>query len=219
MNRNIKAIISDWDDTKVATFSSVFDFYKSFSASENLEAPTMNTIRLYWGKTMSQLLQGLWPTLELPVLEEKFWGYVKKVDFAIKPFPYTERTIRRLKKNGYILGVISTGPKKGMHDTLRKYFQLPEDTYTFFFSGDDTPFHKPDPRVFDKALEILQQMKIVKEDVLYVGDSLIDYAAAKNRGILFYAVTSGFTTKEQFIQNGLEEKYILNNFGELPDRV
>ncbi len=53
------------------------------------------------------------------------------------------------------------------------------------------------------------------EDILYVGDSLIDYFAERDRGIDFIAITTGIHTKDDFLREGLEEDSILNEFSAL----
>lgn len=79
-------------------------------------------------------------------------------------------------------------------------------------TGDDTEYHKPDPRVFDSIFTELANMNIYENHSIYVGDSLSDYESAKNRGVEFYAVTTGFTSSEQFLMAGLNEEYVLPSF-------
>ncbi len=214
--KHIKAIICDWDDTKVASLQSCLNLYKSFSTAYKLDNPSLKTVASQWGKPLKTFLPGLWPGIPEEKLTKSFLQHAQEIDFCLQPFPFTKITISSLKKAGYKLGVISSGPRKGMENTIRRYLHLPDDTYTFFFSGEDFPFHKPDPRVFDAGLELLLQLGISSQEVIYVGDNVVDYQAAAAKGISFIAVTTGFTTKEQFINLGLNAKNILHNFGELP---
>jgi phosphoglycolate phosphatase-like HAD superfamily hydrolase len=67
---------------------------------------------------------------------------------------------------------------------------------------DDEPTHKPDPKVFEKALGILAAKKIGKDETVYVGDALMDYYAARDAGIGFIGVSTGLVSKEQLEHEG-----------------
>ncbi len=58
--------------------------------------------------------------------------------------------------------------------------------------GEDVTCEKPDPEGLLKAVETLGRDK---QDVLYVGDSLVDAKTAQSAGVDFAAVLTG-TTKD-----------------------
>ncbi len=45
---------------------------------------------------------------------------------------------------------------------------------------------------------MFKDMKLKKEEVLYIGDSLVDANTAQNAGVDFAAVTTGATLAEEF---------------------
>ena len=47
----------------------------------------------------------------------------------------------------------------------------------------ESEHHKPDPRVFDALIQVLQGSSIDKNEILYVGDSLSDLYAARDAGL------------------------------------
>jgi phosphoglycolate phosphatase len=81
-------------------------------------------------------------------------------------------------------------------DLLRLGF--PIDEFFLLQGSDDEPAHKPDPRVFDRALELLKSKNISRTQVMYVGDALMDYYAARDAGIGFMGIATGFVSQEQF---------------------
>ena len=59
---------------------------------------------------------------------------------------------------------------------------------------------KPDP---EGLLWTVKHLHVEKEEVLYVGDSLVDAKTAENADIAFAAVLTGTTTKEEFHKHDL----------------
>ena len=58
---------------------------------------------------------------------------------------------------------------------------------------------KPAP---DAAIEAMRLLQAEKDSALYVGDSEVDIATAKNAGIDCLSVSWGFRTKEHLVNNG-----------------
>ncbi|WP_414479912.1 HAD family hydrolase, partial [Pseudomonas aeruginosa] len=70
-------------------------------------------------------------------------------------------------------------------------------------TADDTPFHKPDPRVFEPALTWLETQDVRPEEVYYIGDGLHDMKAALGAGFNFLGVETGLVTAEQFAEHNV----------------
>jgi phosphoglycolate phosphatase-like HAD superfamily hydrolase len=68
-------------------------------------------------------------------------------------------------------------------------------------TSSDTLVHKPDPKVFEPILHALARDGITT-DILYVGDALMDYYAARDAGLSFIGVTTGSTDERQFRDAG-----------------
>ena len=214
--RDTKAVLADWDDTKVSTFHSVAELYTGFARSEQLQIPTVEDIIPHWGKPIKKIIGGVWLDMDPEHLKSRFWGYFDQTDFTITPFTGTRDTIFKLKEMGFVLGIVSSSARRVIDKTLERYLHLPPDTYAFIQSSEDTDVHKPDPRVFDPAFERLNELGISEEQTIYVGDGLNDMEAATSRGILFVAVTTGLTTAEEFMDRGVVKDLILVSFNELP---
>lgn len=93
-------------------------------------------------------------------------------------FPKVHETLTQLKSEGYRLALLSNWDSS-LRKLLKKY-----DIKNYFeaivISG-EVGFAKPDPRIFEKALH---DLKVLKKDVVYVGDSLHDdIYGAKGAGI------------------------------------
>ena len=52
------------------------------------------------------------------------------------------------------------------------------------------------------GLEIISEMKVIKNKVLMIGDTINDALMSKNCGIKFIGVNWGFNDKETLMKNG-----------------
>lgn len=73
---------------------------------------------------------------------------------------------------------------------------------------------KPDPQA---VLAVLDEFKTDRKDAVYIGDSEVDIATAKNAGVDGIIVSWGFREKEILIQNGAE--CIVDTSQELVDKI
>jgi phosphoglycolate phosphatase-like HAD superfamily hydrolase len=64
--------------------------------------------------------------------------------------------------------------------------------------------------------ETLRLLNYYAHEAIYVGDSLIDYYAASEANVDFYAVMTGNTSNAQFVDNGVELDKILESIEFLP---
>lgn len=116
-----------------------------------------------------------------------------------------EDGLNSLKDNGIKIGIVSTKNRSRIIETINlKAKALPID---IVIGGEDVTEHKPSP---EGILKVVSQMDISAEDVIFVGDSYYDYQAAQNAKCKFLAVTTGSTTKENFIKLGQENHLIFN---------
>jgi pyrophosphatase PpaX len=214
--KGIKAVICDWDDTITCSFENCYQLYGSFAKKHNLRDPNRDEVMSHWGKPLKKLLNSLWPHIEEETLDAQIKDYLKEINFANKPFPYSRETLHLLKERGYVLGVVSSGPITAIKHTIDTYLNIHNNTFHFVHGAEDVHTHKPDPEVFDKAFELLHELKIFESDSLYIGDNVHDYFAAKARGMNFAAVTSGYTPKESFLEAGLHENLVLETFEQVP---
>lgn len=217
---NIKAIIHDWDDTITNAFEAYSQFYFDLGEFYNLDAPSIEGIRKHWGGTIPEIVNGLWPFLTAEEAEEKTNSFISFKEkngpyYIATMFPNIPETIFRIDELGIKLGVISSGESAQMKIIYKEHISKTLKPHCFIYDTKELGYKKPDARVFDRAFEDLKEFNISEEATIYVGDSFQDYYSAKNRGLTFYAVTTGVKTKEDFINEGLDPAYILQNFSEV----
>lgn len=110
-------------------------------------------------------------------------------------FPGTLKVIERLRKAGVKTGIVSTKYSYRIKDYLRKY--APAACFDIIVGGEDVARHKPDP---EGLLMAMERLSVNREQVLYVGDSVVDAETALNAGVDFIGVTSGATEREELMK-------------------
>ncbi len=114
-----------------------------------------------------------------------------------KPYEGMTELLLRLKDKGYVLGVLSNKSDKLVKQIIKTIF--PDNLFSFISGGCDTLPLKPKK----EALEpFLQAVNAKKDEVLYVGDSEVDFNFIENAEVKGCVVTWGFRTKERLVEIG-----------------
>jgi HAD superfamily hydrolase (TIGR01662 family) len=208
----IKAIIFDSDDTLIQ-FSKVAAPCLQKAAKElGLRIPNKKEINKLWSRQWEYLSKKLWPEADNKKLREAAFKYYKKNENKFKEVKGAIKTLNFLRKK-YILSVVSAKSGRGLERQF-KLAKIPIKNFKFMHSAEDTKFHKPNPRVFDKAIKNFKNLK--RNEILYVGDTLLDYKAAKGAKFEFVAVLTGYYKKKDFLKSGLKKENILKSVKYLP---
>ncbi len=142
--------------------------------------------------------------------------FVKKADEIMnlytRVYPEVFELMPMIKEKGYKTGIISTKYRYRIQGVLER--ENLNKNFDVIIGGEDVSNHKPDPEGLLLAIEMLG---VKKEQVWYIGDSLVDLAAAKSAGIEFVAVLTGTVFKERFNTEGCN--YIIPNLNNLSNII
>ena len=128
------------------------------------------------------------------------------------------RTINILSKS-YPLSIVTNRERMSFEQIING-LEIDRSKFKFIQSCSDTKFHKPDPRVFERYWETLDRQKISPNQILYVGDHLVDHQAANAAGFQFIGVLSGKATNRQdFLNVGVDGNSILESVWDLPKHL
>ena len=126
----------------------------------------------------------------------------------VRVFDQTIETLSTLKELGLKVGIVSGKDSEMIESIAKEYGFL---KYIDLIVGEnDVVLQKPEPESIIKAITFFD---VRKEEVLFVGDSLIDCCTAQNAKVDFCAITSGVTGKDVFW--GHQFVGILSNLDEL----
>ena len=198
MKKSIKAILFDHDDTLVATKEVKFAHHKYVAKKFYGKELSDAELRLHLGKPLTQLVCLLYGTDNG---EQALANNTScRDDFPKVLFNGTIPTLEHLHTKGMLLGIVTATTKDSFEHDL-ELLKIPSEFLDYTQTLEATEYHKPDPRVFEPALQWLAKRHIKPNEVLYVADGLHDMKAALGAGFQFIGVETGFTTHEQFLDH------------------
>ncbi|MGB9928930.1 MAG: HAD family hydrolase [Methanosarcina sp.] len=110
-------------------------------------------------------------------------------------FEDTVSILQALKQNGINTGIVTTKYRFRILETLNLH-EISE-LFDVIVGGEDVKIPKPSPEGLFLAVDSLNSQL---NEVLYVGDSLVDAKTALAANVDFAAVTTGTTTEYEFSQ-------------------
>jgi len=117
--------------------------------------------------------------------------YAKHADIKTGPYEGITELMKRLHEKKIQIAVASNKPEAMVRLLCEKHFAGLVDACV----GDvDFRRRKPYPDMIDA---VLQEMGAGKEDTIYIGDTEVDVATAKNSGLPCICVSWGFRSREQ----------------------
>jgi beta-phosphoglucomutase-like phosphatase (HAD superfamily) len=195
VDASTKAVFFDHDDTMVGTIRAKWAQHKYVAKTWYDIDLTDDVIRQHWGRPLSQLIAALYQTEEVELVMERMLSIHTR--YPKELFPDTLPTLRSLRVGGKLLGVITATSRRSFEHDLDS-LGVPRDTFDYTQTEEDTPFHKPDPRVFDPAIAWLADREVGPQEVLYVADGLHDREAALAAGFRFIGIERGLVPAEAF---------------------
>ena len=196
---HIKVVLFDHDDTLVGTINTKWAEHKFIAKKYYQKELTDEEIRIHWGKPLEELVCLLYGTDD--VKQAIAHNVRHHTEFEKELFTATIPTLQRIKDSGRKLGVITATSRLSFEHDI-EHHEVPTELLDYTQTADDTPFHKPDPRVFQPTLKWLAQQNIRPEEVLYIGDGLHDMRAAIGAGFHFLGVETGLVSADEFQRVG-----------------
>ncbi|MCD7829085.1 MAG: HAD family hydrolase [Clostridiales bacterium] len=198
---NYNTVIFDLDGTLLDTLDDLADSLAHTLKEVGAPALTRAQVRRYVGNGMARLIE-----LALPggrddprydrTLETMQTYYKAHNQIKTAPYPGVLDLIGELRRRGYALAVVSNKPDSSVKPLVRFYF------------GDAIPVaigQRPDVRrkpAPDAVEEALRQLGRDRAEAVYVGDSEVDLATARNAGMDCISVTWGFRDRDVLDREG-----------------
>lgn len=135
-------------------------------------------------QSVAQVREGELLRQALPVFDRH---YQQRCGTRSTLYPHVRDTLKRLRESGCRLAVV-TNKERRYTDTVLRAHQL-SHAFDLVVSGDTFPTKKPDPSA---VLHSLALWKVDKAQALFVGDSSIDAATARQAGIAVWLLPYGY---------------------------
>jgi HAD superfamily hydrolase (TIGR01549 family) len=213
--KSYKAVIFDMDDTLIKTYAVKLRQHQHFAQQVYGMAIDENKFSEHWGTPFDVFLAEMYAHVkDAPKIVKKRYMEYSHL-FPVELHDDTSQVLDYLHGLGKKLGVVTaTAHEIVVQDLTLANFPL--ERLHKLQTSSDTLVHKPDPKVFEPMLDSLAQEGITT-DILYVGDALMDYFAARDAGLHFVGVTTGAVSEQQFRETGAE--LVIKRLGGLTDLV
>ncbi len=200
-----KYIIFDIDDTLVETFENsytifceVAHFYNMgiINKKEFLEQYMKwnfdnNIKHFFWWKDTLENTKLLYNSIKKKILKKKFID----TQYFIK-----------LLDSWYKIWILTNWPEIKTVEKLN-YLGITE-LCSIIFHEWNMKHKKPNPEVFEDVYWVIWSRDV---EIIYIWDALVDYFATKWKNIIFYAVLTWYTSKEEFVNSWLDESHVYSD--------
>lgn len=198
-----KTAIFDLDGTLLNTLEDLSDAVNYALKQKAYPLRTMEEVRCFIGNGIEMLIRRAVP----PETEEKdmldtlsiFRDYYRThVRIKTQPFEGIPEAIDELKNQGFALAVVSNKSHGETEALVREFFG---DAITISLGSlPDFP-KKPAP---NGVLRVLTALGADADSAVYIGDSDVDVATAKNAGLFSIGVTWGYRDKAVLADAGAD---------------
>ena len=182
----IKTILFDIDGVLIDSFEANFRFIQALFVKGGYPPPNRDEYVPLFQMTMMDVIKTV-TTSEKEIERIMQIGKEDRADMysydLITSPKHLEEILKKLHTS-YTLGLVTSRLKKFIFDI--KQLQTVEKYFSIVVSFEDTEKHKPHP---DPLLYAINQLKILPEETIYVGDQQADFLAARAAGTKIIMLT------------------------------
>ena len=193
--------IFDLDGTLLSTLEDLKSSCNYALVAHNMPERTFEEVRMFVGNGVKRLMELAVPNgLDNPQFNSVFSlfkeHYLEHSLDTTKPYDGVVEMLKTLQDNGKHIAVVSN-----------KFYTATQELCKHFF-GDLVPVaigeredirKKPAPDTVDEAFK---QLGVSRENAVYIGDSDVDVATARNSNLPCISVLWGFRDKDFLIEHG-----------------
>ena len=189
-------VIFDLDGTLLNTLEDLADAVNFVMRKNHYPLRTIEEVRRFVGNGIRRLMELAVPEniseTEFEQVFEEFKNYYTE-HCQIKTCAYdgVMPLLKHLDENGYAMAIVSNKNHAAVCELNDIYFK---DYIEVAIGQKDGIRKKPAP---DTVVQALKELGKTKERAVYVGDSEVDFATAKNSGMDCVLVTWGFRNLEE----------------------
>ncbi len=215
----VKAIIFDFDDTLIMTLKASIPHHEKVAKELGCHID-MQKYYEKWGLPWPEFISHVIPDVDFDTFYKAYVKFLRDKKIIYPKVKGCDIAIKELYSKKFVLGILSSSIKENILERA-ELAGIPLDLMDseLFYSFENTKTHKPDPAVFKDLLIVLKERGISNEEVVYCGDHINDYLAARNASINFIGVTTGLHTRNDFMIAGLAPHLILNSVEGLPVKI
>lgn len=192
-----KVYLFDFDYTLANSEVGIVKCFELLMQQESYPLRSRDEIKRTIGLPMNEALSMLTGENNIDKIQELKDKYTVFADLYMTEnthlYADTKKVLQNLKKQGAKIAIISSKTRRRIMQTLVR--DKIDDLVEFVIGSEDKYAYKPAP---DGILEAIKRLNIAKNEVIYIGDNIVDAQAAQNANVAFAAVLTGNNTSEDF---------------------
>lgn len=199
-----KLAIFDMDGTILNTLEDLTDSLNASLVAHDLPTRTLEEVRCFVGNGIHRTIELGVPDGSSDELIEQVYDYFTpyyQTHCKIKTGPYTGivSLLQELRANNIKTAVVSNKADAAVHKLCVEFFPG-----LFDYEVGDKPDNRRKPAP-DSVNEVLSALSIQPSDAIYIGDSEVDLATAKNSNLDCIGVAWGFRGYDFLAEQGAKK--------------
>jgi len=188
----IKGVIFDLDGTLIDSYQAIYLSFQYAYQNMGLHPLPFDEVSKVVGMGLTRTFHDLLGEERTPEALRLFRRKYEEV-FIQNTFllPDARKIVEALNNKGIKMAV-ATNKLGRFSRAIFEHFGM-DQLFAAIVGDEDVSQNKPDPEMLLYAMD---KMGLPKEEVIMIGDSLIDIQTARNTGIRVFAVPSGVTKRE-----------------------
>ena len=205
-----KIILFDFDGTIADTYQAIANITNQLSTEFGYKTLSEDELSLLKNLSSREIVKlSEISVFKLPFLVRRVRSELSKEIAELDPIADIKRVLTELKDRGHILGIVTSNNKENVDIFLAK--NKLDSLFRYIYSG-TAIFGKH--RVLDR---VIQEHRLDKADVIYVGDETRDIRSARKSKISVVAVSWGFNAAEILTKH--QPDYLVDRPAELLDAI
>lgn len=188
---HLKSVIFDLDGVILDSFREGLRRIRIIASFNELtfDRAVRQKLTQMWGLPGAVLLERAFDTNQ--TLSEAMYKQWERMDTddPVQLIPGTRDALVWLRRNSFVKCLLTSRNRQNVLDVLDRVDLIRE--FDIIATKTDSPFHKPDPRVFNYTLSELSERGISREECIFVGDTPSDILAGQDASIKTLVVQTG----------------------------
>lgn len=190
-----KLLIFDMDGTILDTLQDLYNCLNFALSRNGYPERTFSEVRRFVGNGLEKLTERGLPEgtpegRKKAVLADLKDYYREHCTDETRPYDGILELLKTVKERGYKTAVVSNKADFAVQDLVRQYFP---GMFDMALGEREGQRKKPEP---DMVYHVLAGLGVSREDAVYIGDSEVDIATARNAGLESIIVEWGFRERE-----------------------
>jgi phosphoglycolate phosphatase len=205
----IRGIIFDFDGTLIDSYGAIAESLNHVRSAHKLPPIDPEKVKSMVGHGLEELIEeAIGPERVGEGVKLFREQYAQVCEERTSVLPQVKETIESLDGRGYQMGIASNKPSYFVRDIL-KALEM-DHLFAEVVGPNDVATPKPDPEMLEM---IMMRVGLGPDEVVYVGDMLLDIEVARRSGVPIYAIPTGSATREALLEGRPDR--LLHKFSDL----